>query len=231
MGHALGEMGCIWLGDAQADVITRAPAEIAAFFGWLRGHGEPDVTRVAAQEIKAVITEVKEVPAFGQSGSAVGFFRPDREPVTDRDIATAVRRLGYARLDLLESVSALPPEALDWSPPGGKRTIRKNLEHVANAQGFYLVRILGRPGVEAILPEPWPQETFARLRWVMERAVETIYGLGREQRTGVFRASEPDEDWTARKMLRRFVEHEREHVDVVRRTIEAWRAATCAALS
>lgn len=232
----MAEVGCAWRGPVQSEVITRAPGEIARFLQWLKGHGEPGVKVVGAAVVKAQVTEIQEVSGFGQSGSAVGFFGPDREAVSDRDVETAVRRFGYARRDLLEMVAGLPLEALDWQPPARlsvheaarpaprpatpKRTVRQNLEHICRAQAFYLSRLLGLEAVHLALPEPWPNDTFARLKWVAERSVEALQGLSRPLLSGRFRAPDPAEEWTARKMLRRFVEHEREHVEVVRWALE-----------
>lgn len=224
MGHALAEMGCVWFGSSQGEVITRAPAAIAGFYEWLKKHDEPGVEPVPARDVKAEVVEIQEVPGFGKSGSAMGFFAPDAQPVTEEDIAAAVRRLSHARRDLLGVVRGLPPQALDWEPPGRKRTIRRNLVHVCQRQGFYLSRLLGMEGVRAVLPEPWPEDTFTCLDWVMDQTVAALLDLAPELRVGVVRAEEPAEVWTARKMLRRFVEHELEHLDVVRRTTEAWRS-------
>jgi hypothetical protein len=205
MGHLLAEPGCIWLAPTPAETVARAPAAIAGFYGWLRQHGEPRMAQ------------------FGQSGGAVGLFAADHIAVNAADIATAVRRLGYARRDLLEAVAELPAEALDWAPPDGKRTIRRNLQHVRDAQGWYLTRVLGREAVETLLPEPWPEETFASMNWGLQHCTRALLGLPESLRSGIYRAEGSDEDWTPRKMLRRCVEHEREHVEVVRRTIAAWR--------
>lgn len=224
MGHLLQETGCMWLGASREDVLSRAPGEIAAFYAWLRAHGEPGVSVPDPAAIGVTVAEAQEIDGFGQSGAAVGFFGPDRRPVTDADIAAAVRRLGYARRDLLELVASIPPAGLDWVPPGGKRTVRQNLTHVRNCHGWYLTRVLGWARVEALLPEPWPEETMSGMNWVMERAVAALLDLPPDLRGGTYRAERPDEDWAPRKMLRRFVEHEREHVEVVGRTIGWWRA-------
>ncbi|HYG59531.1 MAG TPA: DinB family protein [Symbiobacteriaceae bacterium] len=222
MGHLLAEPGCIWLAPTPEAVVARGPAATGAFSEWLRRHGEAEAVTLTGTFAPRV-TELQEAENFGQSGGAVGLFGPDQLPAAPDHIATAIRRLGYARRDLLELVAELPCEALDWAPPGGKRSIRQNLHHVRNAQGWYLTRVLGWAPVERLLPEPWPEATFESLRWVLERCTEALLEFPQAHRTGVYRAAEPDEDWTARKMLRRFVEHEREHVEVIRRTITAWR--------
>jgi hypothetical protein len=223
MGHYLAETGCIWIAPTEEEAVSRAPDEISGFYKWLRRHGEELGARqhIAGAAFRAV--DVQHIENFGKSGAAVGFFKPDREPATDAGIATAIRRLGYARRDLIEAVIGLSDAALDWQPPGGKRTLRANLHHVRNCHGWYLTRVLGWSAVEALMPEPWPQETFSSLEWTIRRAVDALLELPNSLRAGTFQAERPDEEWSARKMLRRFVEHEREHVEVVRRTVQAWR--------
>lgn len=221
MAHLLDEIGCIWLAPNREEAVRRAPAEIAQFYAWLRSHGEPGIRVPQTDAVE--VADVQELEGFGHSGGTVGLFGSDLEPATDADIATAVRRLGYARRDLLTLVAGLPAEALDWAPPGGKRTIRRNLTHVRNCHGWYLTRVLGQQAVAELLPEPWPEETFTGLAWAMERAVQALLDLPVALRSGIYEAERPAERWTARKMLRRFVEHEREHVWVVSRTIAAWR--------
>lgn len=218
MGHALAEVGCMWRAESQAEAEALASSAIREFYEWLRRHGEPGVEVPATLTIE--VAAVTEIPNYNHSGAAVGTWETDYMPVTDTDIATAVRRLGYARRDLLELTAGLLPEVLDWAPPGEKRTIRRNLRHVRNCHGWYLTRVLGYDRVAEILPEPWPEEdSFFCLSWVMERAVNALLDLPQELRSGVYHAPQPAEPWTARKMLRRFVEHEREHVEVVRHTL------------
>ncbi len=218
MGHVLELMGCMWLAQEEAAVAARASRAVSSFLEWLQRHGEANVVPLCPEDIQIEVVDVQQVPGFGKSGAAVGFFDWDLQPAEDADISTAIRRLGYARRDLLELVVGLPPAVLDWQPPNGKRTVRENLLHVRDAQAFYLHRILGE-GVWEVLPKPWPADTFASLEWVRDRAVATLLELDPCLRGGVFHAEAPREDWTVRKMLRRFVEHELEHVQVIRRTL------------
>ncbi|MGE5675582.1 MAG: DinB family protein [Mycobacterium leprae] len=225
MGHLLSEPGCIWLAANPSAVTATATAAIARHFDWLRANGEPGVPLLSPDQIEIYVSEIQEVPNFGQSGAAVGLFEPDLLPVTDNDIATVVRRLGYARRNLLETIAEVPAEALDWQPPSGKRTLRQNLQHIQNCQGWYLTRVLGWETVEQILPDPWPADTLVSLNWVMSRTVGTLLNLPEQFRSGIYEAEEPAEQWTARKMLRRCVEHELEHLGVIRATIALWSRA------
>ena len=225
MGHALEEVGCIWLAGSPEEAAAMAPQAIARYLQWLHRHGEPGRSPHQAEGIAVSLKEVQEVPRLGISGAAVGFFKPDEIPVTDSDIALAIRRLGYARLDLLETVSLLPPAALDWQPPGNKRSISQNLLHIRNAQFFYLHRLMTREELDTLLPQPWPAGLFESLQWTLARVREILPELPQTRRAGVFPAAEPRENWTARKMLRRFVEHELEHLQVVRQTADLWRKA------
>jgi len=223
MGHLLDEIGCIWMTPTGGTVMEQASAAIVSFRDWLRRNGEPGVAEATPDRGKVEVGLVQEVADFGQSGAAVGLFPWDLAPATEEEIRTAVRRLGYARRDLLELVVSLPVEALDWQPPRNQRTIRQNLIHVRNAQGFYITRVFGWDHAAKLLPDPWPEDNlFASMSWVMERVVSAFLAMPEELRSGTFQAEQPSETWTARKMLRRIVEHEREHLEVVRRTAQAW---------
>ncbi|HEY3366562.1 MAG TPA: DinB family protein [Symbiobacteriaceae bacterium] len=225
MGHLLSEPGCIWLASSPIAVTASAPDSIARYYAWLRTHGEADVLPVTPEEVEVDVAEIHEVEGFGQSGAPVGLFEPDSEPVTDADIARVIRRLIYARGNLLEAVAELPSRALDWQPPNGKRTLRQNLEHIRAAQGYYLTRVYGWDAANEILPDPWPDETMASFNWVLNRSVWALLNLPESLRSGIYQAEGPAEEWTPRKMLRRFVEHEMEHLGVVRVTIGVWRQA------
>ena len=224
MGHYLGQLGCIWLAESRQAAVERAPEAIAGYLDWLWRHGEADVAGTAVGGLSVRVAGEQMVPGFGQSGAAVGLFEPDHRAVTDETMATAVRRLGYARREVLETVLGLDPAALDLRAEG-KRSVRENLEHIANAQGFYLTRVLGWARTAELLPEPWPDDDpFERLRWVLAQATKALLELPPELREGSFPAERPRETWTPRKMLRRFVEHELEHLGVLRRTVEHARA-------
>ena len=78
------------------------------------------------------------------------------------------------------------------------------------------------PGYE----EHRAQDTaLAWLEWTRRSAVRRLGTLSPHERSQVFRPSRytdhPDELWTARKALRRFLEHEREHTAQIEAILRA----------
>lgn len=159
--------------------------------------GSPTLHPRAPKRSATKVADAQTIDGFGQSGAAVGLFAPDYKPATNETITTSVRRLGYARRELLETTCGLSQDLLDRRPQG-KRSVRENLEHVANAQGFYLTRVFGWQRTATALPEPWSDDVFERLGWVMVRCVAELLAMPERLRRDVFAAQAPSEKWTAR---------------------------------
>ena len=216
MAHVLEEPGCIWIASDQDKLLAGGPQAVALYKNWLELNGEPRLNII--QDLKLEIAEVKEIPRLGISGTTVALFTPDFNPIYKEEIATVIRRLGYARRELLELVT-LHQKTMDWPPPNGKRTLRQNLEHIRDCQGYYLSRLLGKDNLESRFSGPWPQDTLESLHWMHENAARILFEWPPTLYGGVYKAEKPLEDWTPRKMLRRILEHELEHIWVIRRTI------------
>jgi hypothetical protein len=135
--------------------------------------------------------------------------------------------MGYVRADMLALVRDLPDDVLDWEPHPESFTIRGLLRHVGNAEKWYVSRLVD---LETLPPEWSHDESLPVLEFLeMTRrtAIDQLQQLTQAERSGVFytahRAWEPGEPWTARKVLRRFLEHEQEHTNQVREILTAWR--------
>jgi uncharacterized damage-inducible protein DinB len=106
---------------------------------------------------------------------------------------------------------------------------------VGNAEQWYISRLVPLE----TLPAEWKHDDemsiFDHLAMVRRTAVARLRGLTEVERSEVFypRAwtDHPDEPWTARKVLRRFLEHEREHTGQVREILAAWRTHLMARLA
>ena len=227
MGHVLGLPGCITL-EPSSDAATAALHDAVRDYGaWLQRHGErPDFD---AGEGVAVVERIARGP-YG-SGGEMALFAVDREPVSDADITRTLILLEYTRADFLSAWEALPAAARTWHPDPDARIPLEIVEHVRNADWWYFNRI--REDLDEPTIDPDIQvhhhvyrvefagrtehfDLLASLHAVRAWLREELPTLTAEEREQVFTprahpTDNPNEQWTARKMLRRMLEHEREH--------------------
>ncbi|MFQ6016336.1 MAG: DinB family protein, partial [Anaerolineae bacterium] len=211
MAHVLDLPGCMAQGGTPEEALKRVPAAIAEVLDWLRRYGE-----AAPPEDEPIAVEVAEhnVSTVREEGT-IGFFDVERLPVTDEDIATFLRLINYSRRELLSLAEDLPTEALTWQPDEKSWSIERILRHVASAEHWYLTRLFGT----GVLPRLKPTRTvWDRLQAVRALAVERLSNLSDEDRRKVVVRN--SERWSARKVMRRFLEHEREHMGHIREVLE-----------
>ena len=239
MAHVIHLPGCIVRAPSRDAALRQLPDAIRDYHAWLRRHGEPAPPEVESIEIEIEIAG--DSAGFGPfaPGDVAALFPPDREPLTSEEMERHLRLMTYSRVDLLALVrdpSTLPPsggagqilsdEALDWQPDPQSFTIRGVLRHIGNAEEWYVSRLVPP---ETLPPEWEHDEDLSILEFLeMERrtAIARLRQLTEEERSGVFYPTRwtqhPDEPWTARKAMRRFLEHEREHAAQVEAILAAW---------
>jgi len=226
MAHLPDLPGFLVRAPSPGQALEQVPEAVRSYYAWLRGHGEA----TPVEEEKAIEIEVAgESSGFGpfESGDAAALFPPDQAAISPEEMEHLFRRMGYSRADLLELVRDLPDGVRDWRPDPHTRTIRQVLRHVGNAEEWYVSRIVSPD----TLPAEWEHdEAMPILEFLeMERctAVERLRGLSQAERSEVFHLTRwtqhPEEPWTARKVLRRFLEHEREHSDEIRERLSLYR--------
>jgi predicted RNase H-like HicB family nuclease/uncharacterized damage-inducible protein DinB len=232
MGHVPALPGCTICAGTRDEVLASLPGAIRAYHAWLRRHGETAPAEEEPVELE-VSGEVEGIGPF-RPGDATALLPPDREPVTPQEMDAYIRLMADARADLLALAGNLCDELLDWEPGSGSFTIRRVLRHVGNAEEWYVSRLVPPES----LPVQWQDDAGLSV-WVfleMERrtALERLRALTAEERGAVVYPTawtdHPDEAWTLRKVLRRFLEHEREHTAQVREILEQRRGALLASL-
>jgi len=225
--------GCIVRAPTREEALRQLPEAIRDYCTWLRRHAEPAPLTDEPVEIEVVCENI----GFGpfDPGDAAAFFPPDREPVTPEEMEHYFRLMVHARDDLMALVQDLPDDLLDWQPDPASFTLRRLLRHVGNAEEWYASRLV-RP--ETLPPEWKDDETLPILEFLeMERrtAVARLRQLTEKERSEVFHptrwTNHPEEAWTARKALRRFLEHERQHTAQARRILAAYRRHLLARLA
>jgi len=222
MAHVLSLPGCMVRASNPEEVVSRLPGAIREYHAWLRQHSES--VHYETEPIEVAIAE--ESTGFGpfNPGDAAALFSPDREPITPEEIRDHFRLMGYARADLLALVSGLPDETLDWQPDPQSFSIRRILRHIGNAEEWYVSRIVP----PETLPAEWEHDEdlpiFDFLEMERRTAMTRLCKLTGEERAAITHPAHwtqhPDEPWTVRKSLRRFLEHEREHTAQIREILE-----------
>jgi hypothetical protein len=138
------------------------------------------------------------------------WFRHDWKPLTSEDIQHGHLLLDWGREHLLNIVGSLSAEVLDRTYPAERWSIRGILNHIAGAEWWYLDRLgLSFPRANV------PAEPFQRLDMVRHKLVEILPGMvGSTQVVGL-----DGEFWSPRKLLRRAVWHEVDHINHIRKLI------------
>ncbi len=212
MAHVPDLAGCTATGSDRAAALAALPAAIRAYLAWCGEHGEP---LPADDLIDVVVVEVVRGCRPWQRGGANALFSVDRAPLGDAELRAYLRRMSYARGDLLTFVRGLPPQALDTAPPG-LPPVRAVLTHLIETEAWYLSRLGQRvPAVQD------GSDIVQRLVDSRARAVEVILRLSPRQRDLVYVPTEdpsdnPEEGWTLRKVLRCSLEHELSHLQELR---------------
>jgi hypothetical protein len=214
----LAHPGCYAYGSDGSEALAAIPQAIWDYREWIAAHtSESWLTRTDAEQSEYCLEETWECYSINpdyelaQDGYEVNaWFRHDWVPLSTADIQRSLLLLHWGREDLLEMVSNLPVEILERTYPKERWSIAGILNHVGGAEWWYLDRL----GM-AFPRENVSEDPFERLKKVRERLVESLPGLaGSSQVVGV-----SGEFWSPRKLLRRAVWHEYDHIAHIRKLL------------
>jgi uncharacterized damage-inducible protein DinB len=208
MVHVLEQLGCIANGPTTEIALEKTPAAIGRYLRFLHRHGEsadPD------GEIETEIAQhVMEGIWLGNGDPSI-VFEPDLDPLGIEEMESLIKRLEWMRLEMFDLVSDLSEEELDQKPDKG-RPIRTILEHILESEYSYMYafgRPEGLPGSGSIVKKR-EGDLLEWMAYVRSVEIEKLRSLNQEQR------SEPFIHWkytrTARKVMRRMLEHQWEHL-------------------
>lgn len=210
--------------STRAGVLNELQSELLYHVEWLRRHREKPPR--ASHTTLNVSEEVTGMGLLGESGGEVALFRYDIKPVHEKLLEDSIRWMSHNRADLLDQVRDLHAETMAHVPPGKKRSITQILGHICNAEEWYVSRL--GPNADAVyesslgmsVKEADALPAFERLETVRRGCIKTLRQLVPTRGDQVFTRAQytsyPDERWTAHKVLRRFLEHEREHIYNIR---------------
>lgn len=201
--------GCYTVSPTTDEAAEAALAAIRKRIEFLRRHGEdfPDLEPIELAVASHVIE--RKVLGFGQ-----GVFATDLEPLTAAEAANQLRWAGWSREELVAAARA-QPIPLAEKPAAGGRSTAAILSHVAESEWAYVSSALGTmagggaamAAIEGAGDEPW-----AALAAERAALIERLQAMTPDELTRSVDRGTGKPPRTARRMLRRMLEHEWEHV-------------------
>ncbi|MDA1189066.1 MAG: type II toxin-antitoxin system HicB family antitoxin [Chloroflexi bacterium] len=216
--HVLDLLGCIAQGATTEEALENTPDAIRAYLRFLKKHG--DKVDPEAEFTTSIAVHVMEGQWLGQGDPYPGF-ASDFETLSVEDLRTYRQRLSWMADDIVELVSGLSEEQLTHKPEKG-RPIRKIAEHFTVADYAYLQGPLSKPkGMAALVraveesPASGLPAALVQFWELFDSRLEAITDEEREQHT-----PHGQKIWTARRALRRMLEHRWEHFSEISRRFE-----------
>ena len=207
-----GLAGCSTVAPTSAEAIEAARAAILERLDFLRGHGE---VMPATEPLDLVVADhviERKFLGFGQ-----GTFPTDREPMTRDEATQQIRWAGWSREELVAAAQA-QPRPLALKPASGRSTAAI-LSHVAGSEWSYASATLGTlAGGSAMIAavERDPEDPWAALESEREKLIVRLAAMTDEELARIDNRGEGKPVRSVRRMMRRLLEHEWEHVRELR---------------
>jgi predicted RNase H-like HicB family nuclease len=204
IAHVPDLPGCFTSSHNLEGAIQAIPKSVEAYLAWTASHG----LHVSGITDPMVVAEVIRAWESDDGYEVNAFFASDRPPLIPDELHELEVLLKATREDLLASIEGILEDHLHREFSGERWTIDGILMHVARSEWWYLDR-MGLGFAKNELPE----DSFACLSRVRDHTLAVLPEL--VKRTGVITIS--GETWSARKVMRRMLWHERDHTAHIRK--------------
>lgn len=211
----LGHPGCFAYGADGPHALEAVPQAIQDYRQWISSHTSD--SWLPGSDIDYELVESWDCYSIDDNFELVhdgyevnAWFRDDWLPLKEDDISRGLLLLNWGRKELMDVVCGLDTETFERTYPGEKWSISGILKHIAGGELWYLDRF-GLAFPEGEIPE----HPFESLDKVRRQLLQVLPGLAGS--TQVFGVS--GEFWSPRKLLRRAVWHEYDHIAHIRKLL------------
>lgn len=201
LAHVPELPGCVARGKTKEQVITSIRATIDAYLTLRRKRGHGALPGDESVELDIVETEEMTFP-------------PDCAPLDEQDLTELCEQAALSRQALIEFLKTVPAQALTWQPDRESWQLGNIVAHIASADLWYASR-LQEGGLPTLL---WRLDLG---RSVLLRCLQELPSNMRGRVT-----THNGETWTPRKVARRMLEHEQEHLDNLRELVAKYHDET-----
>lgn len=195
--------GCFCSGSSSDEAIAETPAQITAYYRWLKSHDSHLLVPPHSISIKVIEHFTACASEEDPDYLVNGFFEDDKRPLTYWDVSIGCRILEWSRRELLHLVYSLGSVKTEKPPPiATKNKINEILSHIARAENWYFGHLLRKLDWSSLSDDP-----ISKLEAIRSHTYKQLMILVGDTRIVI----NLGEKWSARKVLRRTIWHERDH--------------------
>jgi predicted RNase H-like HicB family nuclease len=198
LAHVPVLRGCIASGTSREQAITNARRAFRAYLELLDARG---VSIEHWKDLDANSFDVRDLPPDRVVPEDIG-------PMEEHELRDFLHQFEASRAALISLVREIAPDELERKPTETMWSVREALEHVMLTEADLLSRL-----------EKWPTDPFAALQGV-HRMVFQRFTVMEPADTGLDHVV-MGRRWTTRKVMRRLLEHEFEHLGHIREIVAA----------
>lgn len=215
LAWALDYPGCFAYGLDEAEALVNLPRALLDYDHWIRNH--TNTPWVNFQEIDLRVVEKFDTfrmgsdykPALPNEGYEINaWFSDDWRPLSALEIQQALLVFQWQRDELLAGLSTLDVDLIEKTYPDQRWPISGIAKHIANAELWYLQRLDLTSCVRQDLPPDY-EERLAFTATMVEQALPGFTD-------GVNVKGVEGEFWSYRKIVRRTLWHQRDHIEHIK---------------
>jgi hypothetical protein len=208
LAWALDYPGVFAYGADDAEALLRIPREMLRFENWLNLRTNQPWVHLEGLDMHIDETfDSFQILVDGGVHGVHAFFRSDLVSLTEEDVQQALLIFNWQREELLAGVETLPSEIRKHKFEGQRWTIEGILEHIALVESWYFSRL----GFELNLPRESsdPLQLLELSSAEINRCLPELIDFDQVLEIR-------QEKWSARKIVRRLLWHQRDHIDHIR---------------
>ena len=198
LAHVPVLRGCIASGKTRDEAIANARRAFRAYRELLDARG---VSIEHWKDLDPETFEVREVPADRVVPEDIG-------PLEEHELRDFLHQFEASRAALLSELRQIPPEEMERKPTETMWSVREALEHVMVSEAEFLSRL-----------EKWPSDPFNTMQAIHRMAFQRFTVM--EPADTALDHMVMGRRWTTRKVMRRILEHEFEHLVHIREIVAA----------
>ncbi len=211
LAWALDYPGCFSYGVDHQEALIRLPQAFVAYQKWVGLKAGDQSWLKDVQNLDIHLEETFTVYAINENYEVVdqgydvnAWFLNDWKPLTEEDVQYGLSILAWSRQDLLALMEGIPNELRERKFEGERWNIMGIVNHIGGAEWWYLDRL----GLTTLTRADLPKDPFERLEIVRVQLNKILPDLkGKEMVCG-----KEGEMWSSRKLLRRAIWHEKDHI-------------------